>query len=367
MQVNNKNNEFVKALTIGSSLAGKSKTMVILENAKITFKQDRIIISSYDGNSAITKSVSNNSNVTDNVSFCIYPNDFLDVLKTLNQETIEIDVNKVNIQIKHSNGVITLPVANAEEFPTPNIDKDVKTFDIKSEQLFNMIKEAMNFVGRDEMRPVMTGVRLLFKDNTLTASATDAHVLYNNIGESNASDESAECILSSSVIPNIMTMLQETDVVTISVGTKNIIFKTDDCKIVARAIEGRYPNINAVIPASHSTLVKVSKKDFLAALNRTMITASKSTSMVKLNITNSNISMETEDIDFAKSSKDKVSAEVQGDDLIIGLNGKMLKTCINTIESDIITLEMSAPNRAVVIKDADNQNKTVLIMPVSIA
>lgn len=365
MQINN-NSEFIKAVTIGSSMAGKNKTIPILEYAKVTFKQGRIIVSSYDSESAITKVYQNSNGATDNVSFCVSHNDFLGVLKALNDQVIDIDVNDKNVQIKHSNGVITLPIYNAEEYPTPAVEKEVKTYDISSELLFNVLKEAKNFVGRDEIRPAMTGVRLLFKDNTLTASATDAHILYNNIGESNASDESAECILSSSVIPNIMTMLQETDVVTISVGTKNIVFKTDDCKVIARVIEGKYPNVNAVIPTSHSTTVKVSKKDFVNTLNRAMITASKATTMVKLNIKDGMMEVETEDIDYAKSSKEKVKVNVEGNDILIGLNCKMLLTCIDNIESEEITMEMSAPNRAVVLKDSQNESKTVLIMPVMI-
>lgn len=364
MQINN-NSEFIKAVTIGSSMAGKNKTIPILEYAKVTFKQGRIIVSSYDSESAITKVYQNSNETTDNVSFCISHNDFLGVLKALNDQVIDIDVNDKNVQIKHSNGVITLPIYNAEEYPTPAVEKEVKTYDISSELLFNVLKEAKNFVGRDEIRPAMKGVRLLFNDNTMTVSSTDAHVLYNNVFE-NKGDEQSECILSSSIIPTVMSILQSTETTNVSIGQKNIVFKTDDCKVIARVIEGRYPNVNAVIPTSHSTTVKVSKKDFVSTLNRAMITASKATTMVKLNIKDGMMEVETEDVDYAKSSKEKVKVNVEGNDILIGLNCKMLLTCIDNIESEEITMEMSAPNRAVVLKDSQNESKTVLIMPVMI-
>ena len=364
MQINN-HEEFIKALTIGGSMAGKSKTLPILDYTKITFKQDKIIISSYDGNSTITKTIANSNANNENVSFCISQKDFLDALKTFDNENVQIDVTERNVQIKHSNGVITLPIYNAEEYPTPAVEKEVKTYDISSELLFNVLKEAKNFVGRDEIRPAMTGVRFLFSDNTMTVSSTDAHVLYNNVFE-NKGEEQSECILTSSIIPTVMSILQSTEMTNVSIGQKNIVFKTDDCKVIARVIEGRYPNVNAVIPTSHSTTVKVTKKDFVSTLNRAMITASKATTMVKLNIKEGMMEVEAEDIDYAKSSKEKVKVNVDGNDILIGLNCKMLLTCIDNIESEEITMEMSAPNRAVVLKDSQNESKTVLIMPVMI-
>lgn len=366
MQINI-NNEFIKAVTIGSSMAGVNKTLPILDHVKITFKQNKIIVSSFDTNNAITKVYEDKTNQNENnTTFCVNKTDFLSVLSALVNEVVDIIINETNVQIKHSNGVITLPVANAEQYPTPNVDKELKSFTVSSEEILDILGEARNFVGNDEIRPVMTGVRLLFEDNTMTVSATDAHVLYNNKVANSMTEDKSECIIPSGIIPTLMNILKDTDNATINIGQSNVIVKTDDCKVVIRAIEGRYPNVMAVIPKEHSTTVNISKKDFVKTINRIMITASKATAMMKFDIGNGKLSVEAEDLDFAKSSKEEIQADIQGKDIVIGLNGRMLKTCIDAIESDNITLELSAPNRAVVLRDSANSEKTVLVMPINI-
>lgn len=361
------NNDLINALTIGSSMAGRSKTMNILDYAKITFKKDRIIISSFDGNSAITKAFTSEVN-EDNMSFCIYPKDFLATLRTLNDETIDISVSDRNVKIKHANGVITLPTANADEYPSPTIDKETKSFAVNSEHLAYLLTEARSFVGTDELRPAMTAIRLAFRnDNTLGVTATDAHVLYDNMMENDNGGLEAEGLLPPSMIPTILSAIGDNkETTTVSIGLKNIIFNTGDCKIVVRSIEGKYPNILSVIPTSHEISVTVPKRDFIKTLNRTMVTASKATTMIKFNIKDGQTSVTTEDLDFAKSSTETIKSEVNGNDILIGINGKMLLVCIDAIESENVILEMNAPNRAVVIRDGVNPQKTVLIMPVMI-
>lgn len=361
------NNDLINALTIGSSMAGRSKTMNILDYAKITFKKDRIITSSFDGNSAITKVFISEVN-EDNVSFCINPKDFLATLRTLDEENVEISVLDKNVQIKHANGVITLPTANADEFPTPTIDKETKSFTLNPECLAYLLTEARSFVGNDEIRPTMTGIRLSFKnDNTLRVSATDAHVLYDNIIKNDNNGEESECILTASMIPTILSAIGNTkNDVSISIGLKNIIFNSGDCKIIVRSIEGKYPNVLSVIPTSHEISVTMPKRDFIKTLNRTMVTASKVTTMIKFNVKDGQTNVYTEDLDYSKSSTETIKSEVNGNDILIGINGKMLLVCIDAIESDNITLEMNAPNRAIVIRDSENPQKTVLIMPVMI-
>lgn len=366
MKINSNINDFIKAVTIGSQMAGKNSTLPILDYTKITFKNDRIIVSSFDMSTAITKVLLTQADpsITE-TSFLVNKKDFLSVLKTLSNESVEIDVTKVNVQIKHSNGVITLPTANVEEYPAPQVEKDVKNFSVKSNDLLYLFSEAVGFVGTDEIRPVMTGVRLLFGNNEITASATDAHVLFNNKIE-NETSEDTECIIPSSVVPILINTLKDTENVTVSVGTKNTVFKTEDSKVVVRSIEGRYPNVMAVIPKEHSTTIILDKQYFINSLNRTMVTASNATTMIKFNIYDNKMVIEAEDVDFAKSSKEEIKADIEGNDITIGFNGKKLMTCLGAVQSGNVVMELSAPNKAAILRDCDDVNKIVLVMPVMI-
>ncbi|HWY33895.1 MAG TPA: hypothetical protein VNX68_04570, partial [Nitrosopumilaceae archaeon] len=57
-----------------------------------------------------------------------------------------------------------------------------------------------------------------------------------------------------------------------------------------------------------------------------------------------------------------------GEDMEIGFNSKFLLEMLNSLDSDEITIEMSAPNRAGIItpskKDNPSEDLLMLVMPV---
>jgi DNA polymerase-3 subunit beta len=78
--------------------------------------------------------------------------------------------------------------------------------------------------------------------------------------------------------------------------------------------------------------------------------------------------LSSEDLDFSKESKDRLTCDYEGDDLEIGFNSKFLIEMLNNIDTDEVRLEMSAPNRAGILIPVNPENKDedilMLVMPV---
>ena len=78
--------------------------------------------------------------------------------------------------------------------------------------------------------------------------------------------------------------------------------------------------------------------------------------------------LSAEDIDFANEARERLTCSYNGEDIEIGFNSKFLLEMLTNIETEEISLEMSAPNRAGILTPVGNTNKEedilMLVMPV---
>jgi DNA polymerase-3 subunit beta len=148
----------------------------------------------------------------------------------------------------------------------------------------------------------------------------------------------------------------------------NAMILFDDISLICRLIDGKYPNYEAVIPTKNPFKLSINRKNLLNALRRVAIFGSKSTHQVRFKISGKELVLTAEDIDYSSEAKERLSCNYEGDDIEIGFNSKFMQEILNTLESENIDLELSAPNRAGIIipdtNDAAAEDIIMLIMPV---
>ena len=73
-------------------------------------------------------------------------------------------------------------------------------------------------------------------------------------------------------------------------------------------------------------------------------------------------------MDFANEANERLNCSYSGEDMEIGFNSRFLMDMLNNLSSPEISLEMSAPNRAGIIKPTEaveaGEDVLMLVMPV---
>ena len=104
------------------------------------------------------------------------------------------------------------------------------------------------------------------------------------------------------------------------------------------------------------------------ALKRISIYANKTTHQVRLKIAGSELQISAEDLDFSNEANERLSCEYEGEDMEIGFNARFLVEMLNNLDSELVNLNLSAPNRAGLIVPAKGKDKNedilMLVMPV---
>lgn len=365
MKITIERKSFLEALTIGSQMAAKAKGLSVLENCKITIKGNTATISSYDSEVAITKRVNIVSHDEDCV-FCIEPKALLAILRSLRDEQVELVLDNHICEIVHKKGKQSIPYEDADDFPTPVFDKDMKTFGFKSELLFNWLKEAKMFVGTNALYPSMMGVYVYCGNKECGVASTNTEVLYYNHEEHAYEGDECGASVQIKAIDALLPMLNLTNFVDVMVGNRNIAFKTQDSMLVAARTEHPYPNFRRIIPQGNEIELKVNRQDMLDAVKRAMLTVSEQTSLLKLSINSLCIKIVSEDLMFAKKTYEECPCECIGGDIEIGLKGNYVLSMLNSIESDEVLITLKEPRRPILWHDSLNSAKILLQMPMQL-
>jgi len=166
----------------------------------------------------------------------------------------------------------------------------------------------------------------------------------------------------------LKTIIDEDFQVTIEYNNSNAKFILENLIIVCRLIDGNYPNYEAVIPNENPNILTIDRNQFLNSLKRVSIFSNKTTHQVRLKLAGAELNISAEDIDFSNKAEERLTCDYKGEDIEIGFNSRFLIEMLNNIESNEVSLEMSLPNRAGILKPVngyeDGEEITMLVMPV---
>jgi len=353
-----------------SGVISTNNTLPILDNFLFKLADNNLVITATDLETTIT-SVLELDMADENGSIAVPSKMLLDTLKTFQSTplTFSVDYESMIITISAGDGNYKLSGYDAEEYPkTPEIELGT-TITVESSILQKAISKTIFATGYDDLRPVMTGVLFKMTPEDVTFVATDAHklVCYKRI-DINA-EEDVNFIIPKKPLNQLKNNLpSESTPVLIEYNQTNAVFTFGNIKLICRLIEGKYPNYQAVIPADNPNKLIVERVHFLNTIKRVSIFASHSTFQVRLKITGRELTISAEDIDFSNEAKERLTCQYEGEDIEIGFNSKFLIEMLSNLESENISIEMSTPNRAGIIKPIDNENQNedilMLVMPV---
>lgn len=333
-----------------------------------------------DGNLTVTASDLQTSMITElqveakeDGSIAIPAKILLETLRNLPEQpvTFSIDSNTYSIEINSDNGRYKLAGENATDFPKIPTVSDGYAVNISSDVLARAINNTIFATSNDELRPAMTGVYIKLDETNTTFVATDSHRLIRYRRVDVVSDMAHSMIIPRKALTLLKSTLpSELTNVNLEFNASNAFFNFNQVKMICRLIDERFPDYENVIPLDNNNNVVVKKDALLSSLKRIAIYANKTTHQVRLKITGSELMISAEDLDFSNEANERLSCEHDGEDLEIGFNAKFLLEMLSNIDSDEITLRLSAPNRAGIItpneKD-EEEDILMLVMPVMLS
>ena len=358
-----------KEIQVLGGIINSSNTLPILDNFLFEINNNILVLSSSDLESTMTSQIEIESTSTDKIA--ISAKLLTDILKTFSEQPLTfIKTDNNTIEITASNGKYSLAYLNGNEFPKQVEILDAHETVIKGSDLGNAINSTIFASGTDDLRPVMSGVFFQFNSESLKFVATDAHKLVKFETSEYTANEVSEFIMPKKPLQILKGILQtESSELTIQHNDSNAKFIFDKLSITCRLIDGKFPNYEAVIPKDNPNVLTIDRQLFLNSARRVSLFSNKTTNQIRLKLAGTLLNISAEDFDFSNKADENLECQYSGDDIQIGFNSKFLIEMLNNLESDMITLSMSHPNRAGIIRPLNESGEsresiTMLVMPV---
>lgn len=294
----------------------------------------------------------------------------LETLREFSEQPLafHIDENNFAVSMISQNGTYSFVGVNGNEYPElPAAEADAKTLMIPAGVLQNAIEKTIFCTADDDLRPVMNGIFFDIAADKVTMVATDAHRLVRYSNTAVQSGEASSFILPkkpAGLLKNVLA--KEEGDVKVLFGAKNARFEFGSTLVVCRQIEGRFPNYNAVIPQSNQNVVTVDRQTLINACKRVAVFANNGTAQLRLALSENQIKISAQDIDFSTSAEEIISCEYAGTPMAIGFKAPFLIDLLNSIESADVQLKLADPARAGLIlpaENAENEDVLMLLMP----
>ena len=305
--------------------------------------------------------------------FAIGNRDLLEAVKGFSEQPITFDINEEKglVRISYQNGLFSLPVDSADEFPqAQTVGENATVIQLPSNIMADNLGRSLFATAQDELRPVMNGVYFDLTPDCLSIVASDGHKLVRNKVLNIKSEQPASFILPKKPATLLRNMLQKDggDVI-IRFDDRNAEITYDEGVITCRLIEGRYPNYNSVIPQSNPNQLTVDRLTLLSALRRVQPFANDSSNLIRFNVEGSTLKLDAEDFDFSKTATEQMTCDYNGTPMRIGFKGSSFIEILSNFDCPEVVIQLADPSRAGLVlpsEQPENQDVLMLMMPMLI-
>ena len=350
MQLKTNSNNLLKGLQQAVGTIKPNNTLPILDCFHLELQGNDLTITTRD--LEVTTIVKLEVESVENGTIAVPHKTLLDLLKTFNNETITISAINNTLTITANSGEYQLSYDDANDYPnTPNVDEQAT--EINSTDLQQSISKVLFATANDDLRPTLSGV---YFDNGFIV-ATDAHKLVKV--ETNIN---ADFILPKKASQQLKNLLPKDTNVALQYNQTNALFSFDNITIITRLVDGKYPNYNAVIPKENPNRLSINRQEFISVLKRMEVFANKQTNQIRLDLSEFEALISSEDTDYRNKAKETLNGVYSGQEIAIGVNAKFLVEMLNTLNCEEVFLDMSEPNRAILINGEEGVLE--LIMPI---
>jgi DNA polymerase-3 subunit beta len=366
MKITCEKESLIKALSITEKITGTNPTLPILNCVLLIVKDNILTIRSTNLELGIESYVEVESE--EGGIIAIPGHIFYNTIQNTQDSVITIETQKNTILIKTKHSKTVLNTQPYDDFPSlPMIKSDV-IYTLKSEDIIKGIESVVYSATQSTIKPELSSVYVYEHDKKIYFVATDSFRLAEKklqIKEKNTLKQSFLLPLRNAIeIVRILNQIQNSDIL-IKVEKNQISFECKNIFITSRIIDGVFPDYKQIIPKDYITEVIVLKQDLLNTFKKINIFSDKF-GQISIDVqpkkktfmihTNNNIIGKTDD---------SIDAVIKGEDITMSFNYRYIFDCLNSIQSDSITLLFTGIGKPLIIKGVSDESFLYLVMPMN--
>lgn len=349
-----------KALSTVARVANARGTLPVLANVLIKTVNGRLSISATNLDIATTHYIG--AKVDEEGSITVPARLMQDFVGSLPAAVISLDLDDFRLHIATDQYKSVINGVSAEEFPVMPAIENGKSWTVAGPQLKRSLQQVVMAASNDEARPVLTGVLIHTHDGKLFMAATDSYRLAEKqLGEHK---EDINLLVPVTAMQDVLRIVSdfEGDVV-ITSDDQQVLFQIGDVELVARLIEGKYPDYRKLIPQAFETTANLKRADLLNVTKVSSLFARESAGSITINVDESTQSLSIRSVaSQLGENTSKAEAKVTGTG-VITLNSRYLLDALHALSGDDVIFAFNGKLEPTIIRDPASDDYTHIVMP----
>ena len=285
-----------------------------------------------------------------------------EISRSLPNKPVDVQSDGTKVSITCGSARFSLQTLPVEDYPSlPAMPTASGTVDAAA--FAAAVAQAVTAAGRDDMLPVLTGVRLEIEGSTIALMATDRYRL--SLRElqwkPEQTDLSTTALVPARVLADTAKSLTSGTEVTLALAAgasgEGIIGFEGSAggglrRTTTRLLDGEFPKVRSLFPSESSSVARIDTAALVEAVKRVSLVAERNTP-VRLSFTDGMMTLEAGSGDEAQASE-SLEAQVDGDDIAIGFNPTYLLDGLGAIDTPVAQLSFTQPTRPATLAGAED-------------
>ncbi len=349
-----------KAFNSVTRVASSRGTLPILSNVLVKTIGNRLSIAATNLDIAITHYIG--AKVAKEGSVTIPAKLTHEFISNLPSEVINLKLTDNKLSIKTGKYQSVINGIPAEDYPVMPVITDGKTWKINSKNLKTALQQVIGSASNDESRPVLTGVYFYSNQGKLFVVTTDSYRLSEK--QITSTKEDINMLVPANAMQELLRLLgDDNEEITVTHDDQQVLFTVADIELVARLIDGNYPDYKKLIPEKFSTNAVIKRTEFANITKVSSLFARESAGSITLELNEEDQTVGIHSVASQIGENTAVAdAKVTGSGTIT-LNSRYVIDALGACGGEDVQFSFNGKLEPCLLKDAKKSDYMHIIMP----
>lgn len=335
---------FSEAVSFAVKLLPQRTTLPILSGVLIQANDDGLVLSSFDYE--VSSQTEIQADVEEPGRVLVSGRLLAEIAGRLPNAPVRIATEESRISVTCGSASFTLLSMPVEEYPSiPEIGEQSGV--VPADEFAGAVAQVAVAASRDDVTPVITGVQLEVRENSLSLVATDRYrVAVREIGWDGggvASDETLSALVPARTLQEIGKTFGHSGTIQVAITSRDdrelIAFSADKKTVTSLLIKGNFPPVRRLFPDNVDNYAVMNTAELIEATRRVALVLEREAAL-RYSFTAEGLTLEAIGSEQAQASE-SIDAILSGDDTVVSLKPQFLLDGLAAVPSEFVRISFT--------------------------
>ena len=335
---------FSEAVSFAVKLLPQRTTLPILSGVLIQANDDGLVLSSFDYE--VSSQTEIQADVEEPGTVLVSGRLLAEIAGRLPNAPVRVATEESRISVSCGSASFTLLSMPVEEYPSiPEIGEQSGL--VPGEEFATAVAQVAVAASRDDVTPVITGVQLEVRENSLSLVATDRYrVAVREIdwdGGSVGGEEAVTALVPARTLQEVGKTFGHSGNISVAITSRDdrelIAFSAEKKTVTSLLIKGNFPPVRRLFPETVDNYAVMNTAELIEATRRVALVLEREAAL-RYSFTSDGLTLEAIGSEQAQASE-TIDAILTGDDTVVSLKPQFLLDGLGAVHSEFVRISFT--------------------------